>query len=119
MAHPAQHLLLVEDDEDTRELYVEAFESAGYVVRSAASNAEARAHIAEAQPDVLVADYTLSDGTGTALLALCAAARPRLCVLVTGFTADQLPEHGFDVVLTKPFGVAALLEAVRGKPIAG
>jgi DNA-binding NtrC family response regulator len=106
-------ILVVDDDEDTRELYVTAFEAAGFAVRAAASIAEARALIDEANPDVLIADYSLPDGTGAALLELCATARPRLCVLVTGFREKEVAASEFDLVLTKPVDFATLVALVR------
>ena len=106
-------LVVDDDDEDTRELYVAAFAAAGLRVQVAASIAEARAVISESKPHVLIADYSLPDGTGAALLELCQTARPQLCVLVTGFREQDVAASGFDLVLTKPVDLAILLRAVR------
>lgn len=115
MALPTSPLILVvDDDEDTRDLYVVAFETAGFTVRAAASVAEALAVLGEIAPDVLIADYSLPDGTGSTLMQSCAAARPRLCVLVTGFHERDVVASGFDLVLTKPVAFEMLVEAVRG-----
>jgi two-component system phosphate regulon response regulator PhoB len=111
-------ILVVDDDEDTRELYVATFEATGFKVRAAASIADALVVLRETTPDVLVADYSLPDGTGSALLDLCAAARPRLCVLVTGFHEREVTAGGFDLVLTKPVDFRTLVEAVRGSAAA-
>ena len=113
MVPTAPPILVVDDDEDTRELYVAAFAAAGLRVQVAASIAEARAVISESKPHVLIADYRLPDGTGAALLELCQTARPRLCVLVTGFREHEVAASGFDLVLTKPVDLAILLRAVR------
>jgi len=112
---PDPPILVVDDDEDTRELYVTAFEAAGFSARAAASIAEARALIDEARPDVLIADYSLPDGTGAALLDLCATARPRLCILVTGFHEQKVAASKFDLVLTKPVDFRKLVSLVRDR----
>jgi CheY-like chemotaxis protein len=113
MQTPLPPILVVDDDDDTRELYVAAFAAAGWDVRAAASIAEACASIAEAKPDVLIADYRLPDGTGSALLERCADARPRFCVLVTGFGEKQVAADGFDRVFTKPVDFKVLVQAIR------
>lgn len=115
MAPPTSPLVLVvDDDEDTRDLYVVAFETAGFTVRAAASVAEALGVLGEVKPDVLIADYSLPDGTGSALIESSVAARPRFCVLVTGFDERDVVASGFDLVLTKPIAFEMLIEAVRG-----
>ena len=106
-------ILVVDDDADTRELYTEAFAATGSTVRTAASLAEALVVLGEIEPDVLIADYSLPDGTGSALLERCTGARPRLCVLATGFQENQVAASGFDLVLTKPVDFRLLVEAVQ------
>ncbi len=112
MVPTAPLILVVDDHEDTRDLYVAAFAAAGLEIQVAASVAEARVIISESRLDVLIADYSLPDGTGAALLELCATARPRLCVLVTGFREQDVAVTGFDLVLTKPIEFAMLVQAV-------
>lgn len=118
MPPSAAPILVVDDDEDTRDLYVVAFEAAGFTVRAAATIAEARAVLGETQLCVLIADYSLPDGTGSALLELCETARPRLCVLVTGFREMDVAASGFDLVLTKPVDFQMLIAAVRERTAA-
>jgi DNA-binding response OmpR family regulator len=108
-------VLVVEDETDLRELFIFALEVAGFVVRGADSVTSARAQLAEALPDALVADYGLPDGTGATLLALCADARPRVCVLLTGHDARDIATDGFDVVLIKPILPEALVGAIRAR----
>jgi DNA-binding response OmpR family regulator len=110
-------ILVVDDDDDTRELYVAAFEAAGFTLRAAANIAEALRVLGEFEADVLIADYSLPDGTGSALLELCAAARPPFCVLVTGFHERDVVASGFDLVLTKPVAFDTLVGAVRGATV--
>ena len=106
-------VLLVEDDQDTRELLAEVLQARGCSVRGAETVANARAVIAEARPDVLVADYSLPDGTGADIVQGLSSSRPRLCILLTGFEPDRVTSTGFDVVLRKPVGPDAVIAEIR------
>jgi two-component system response regulator HydG len=113
MAEPRCRVLIVEDDLDSRELFVLALESAGFVAQGAADVAHARQMFGQLRPDALVADYRLPDGTGNDVLELCADLRPQVCILLTGFDAVDVDAKGFDVVLTKPVGTEKLIETIR------
>jgi two-component system response regulator HydG len=113
MAERRCQVVIVEDDLDSRELFVLALEAAGFTAHPAEDVAHARRVVAEVRPDALVADYRLPDGTGNDVLALCGDARPSLCVLLTGFDAVDVDAKGFDVVLTKPVGTEKLIETIR------
>jgi two-component system response regulator HydG len=113
MAERPCHVVIVEDDIDSRELFVLALEAAGFTAHAAEDVAHARQIVAEVQPDALVADYRLPDGTGNDVLALCGDTRPALCILLTGFDAVDIDAKGFDLVLTKPVGTEKLIETIR------
>lgn len=66
VTHP--HLLLVEDDEDTRELMALALAAAGFSVHTAGSGREALARLADSEYDLLVTDYDMPGMTGTEML---------------------------------------------------
>lgn len=107
-------VVVVEDETDLRELLVFALEVATFDVRAADSMAEARVLLdAQQKPDVLVADFSLPDGTGADLLALCAETRPSVCILLSGHDARDIPGAGFDVVLTKPVLPEKLVGEIR------
>ena len=109
-------VVVVEDETDLRELFVFALEVATFVVHAAASVAEARTLLeGPLKPDVLVADFGLPDGTGADLLALCASARPSVCILLSGHDARDIPVAGFDVVLTKPVLPEKLVGEIRAR----
>ena len=109
-------VVVVEDEEDLRELLVFALEVAKFEVRAAGSLAEARLLLAaERHVDVLIADFGLPDGTGADLLELCANARPRVCILLSGHDARDIPVAGFDVVLTKPVTPEKLVSEIRAR----
>lgn len=113
-AHGPLQVVVVEDEEDLRELLVFALEVAKFEVRAAGSLAEARSLLAaEGHADVLVADFGLPDGTGVDLLEL--SARPRLCILLSGHDARDIPAAGFDVVLTKPVTPEKLVSEIRAR----
>ena len=108
------HVVVVEDEEDLRELLVFSLEVAKFEVRAAGSLAEARSLLAAGRhADVLVADFGLPDGTGADLLELCADVRPRVCILLSGHDARDIPAGGFDVVLTKPVTPEKLVSEIR------
>lgn len=65
----SQQILLVDDSMTVRQAYGDALDQAGFQVVTAATLAEARAALAEHDPDLLVLDVHLPDGDGLDLLA--------------------------------------------------
>jgi DNA-binding response OmpR family regulator len=113
---PRVHVVVVEDETDLRELLVFALEGAKFVVHAAASLAEARALLdGPVQADVLIADFSLPDGTGADLLERGARVRPRVCILLSGHDARDIPVNGFDLVLTKPVLPERLVSEIRAR----
>lgn len=107
-------VLVVEDDEDCRELYEMALERAGFVAHLAATVAEARAILRTVRPQVLIADYALPDGTGADVLALCKpAASPRVCILLTGYKTRDVNTAGFHIALRKPIAGDELIAVIK------
>jgi len=70
MSARRSRILLVEDDEDHASLITRVFEESvdDFELTWAASLAEARERLAEATPDLVIADLRLPDGAGTELL---------------------------------------------------
>jgi signal transduction histidine kinase/DNA-binding response OmpR family regulator len=66
---PARPILIVEDDEATREIIVELLKTKGYAVRTAADGASARAEVAESLPELVILDLMLPKVSGFELLA--------------------------------------------------
>ena len=110
-------VLVVEDDEDTRELVRATLEHAGAQVETVGSAREARREMLEESPDVLVSDirmpeedgYSLSQslrtaGVTTPAIALTANARRE--------DAEAARTAGFQIHLAKPIDAARLVEAV-------
>ncbi len=108
------HILLVEDDEDTRELMALALTGAGFDVRPACSGREALSFLAETPYDLVVTDYDMPEMTGTEMLAIAMQrgivgdARP---LIVTAHPSPKGTE-GFPVV-RKPLDLARFVAMLR------
>jgi hypothetical protein len=109
-------VLVAEDHDDTRDLFVLSLRQAGFEAYGAGSMAHARDLLATVPPDVLVADYALGgDGSGADLLARCRGAPPRVCIMVTGYDPKDVDSTGYQLVLTKPVLGDQLVDAVRAR----
>jgi CheY-like chemotaxis protein len=115
------HVLVVDDDLDTRELYHVMLESVGYDVTSAGTVCGALELASVKLPHVVVTDWRLPDGDGLSLsntLREHHAWRHVPLIAVTGvnmpsdMTAD-LHARGFTDVMVKPASPDAILHAVR------
>ena len=108
-------VLLVEDDVLIRVNTAEALQDGGCVVVEAASAEEAMAALQTAPIDVLVTDVNLPGASGAVLAARARILRPGIgLVFATGDVASVAhEEQAGAVLLSKPYGSDALLEAVR------
>jgi len=61
-------ILLAEDDDDLRELYVHMLASAGYIVTAVRGGLEALAEIQVNRPDAVVTDIVMQDFSGLDLI---------------------------------------------------
>ncbi|HEY8359584.1 MAG TPA: response regulator, partial [Ramlibacter sp.] len=105
-------MLLVDDDQETRQITAELLAIAGHEVLQAGTVAGALALLAE-QPgiEVLVTDLSLPDGSGEALVARVREQRPTLAVVfASGKRPDALPANSVSVL--KPFGTEELERAL-------
>jgi len=115
------HLVLVVDDEPAiLEILAMRIESWGFEVCTAGNAGEARTLFQERDPDLVVSDVVLPDGSGLDLLQEIQASRPRPVILVTAHgTVDAAVEAlkaGARDFLTKPLdygNLEALLEDAR------
>lgn len=112
-------VLVVEDDEDNRELVQTFLEREGATVRTAATVTEAKEAFAAGLPDVVLTDMHFADGDGFELLTALrgmhgGASLP--VIAVTGRadlrTRERAVEAGFTKYVTKPIDVFALIGAV-------
>jgi len=85
------HILLVEDDEDHRELITRAFERSGlYRLSNACDLAGAQEILAQATPDAVIADLRLPDGRGIDLLPATRDTAPFPLVVLTSHGNEQV-----------------------------
>lgn len=118
-ASSSGRILLVDDDEDIRDAFVDAFTALmpGYEVVAAGSGQAALRLAREGRFDVLVTDYRMPDMDGLALAQeLRGRGRCRAAFLVTAFGDRSLAQEAGALGVTlvhKPFDVVGLLERVR------
>jgi signal transduction histidine kinase/CheY-like chemotaxis protein len=113
----AVRVLVVEDDDDTRDVVRATLEHAGASVEVVSSASDARREMSSQSPHVLISDirmpeedgYSLirslrKDGVSTPAIALTAYARRE--------DADEARAAGFQIHLAKPIDTGRLIEAV-------
>ncbi len=115
------NILVVEDDDDTRELLKVLFETEGGSVTSTASVQEGLAAYDRSRPDVLVADIGMPDYNGYTLIGRVRA-RDRdhrnivpaiaLTAYSTAIDRDTVLSAGFQVHMPKPFEPERLIAVV-------
>jgi len=108
-------VLVVEDDDTLRSLWVDVFEGAGHEVMDAADAKHARSCLRKRPCDVAVLDLNLGDETGLSVATLASYVNPD-CKIVM-ITGSQLFANGelfniapaISTVLRKPVGVEEIL----------
>jgi two-component system OmpR family response regulator len=125
MERSGLRVLLVEDDDDNRELMAEVLAAAGYDVVAAANGAEGLRTLSERSVDVVVTDVGMPGMGGLEVARAAKRIAPAVpVVVVTGWAEreDIASARGRDVdaVLVKPVDPDALAlavsEAVAGRP---
>jgi two-component system, OmpR family, response regulator len=111
------HVLLVEDDDDNRELMAEVLESAGYQVIAAGSGAEGLRTLAERSVDVVVTDVGMPGMGGLEVARAAKEIAPQVpVVVVTGYAEREditrARGHEVDAVLVKPVDPDSLTAVV-------
>ena len=115
-----RRVLIVEDDDDSRELLIELIALLGHTAVGFSNARDALRAAKQAPPDVVLIDLGLPDASGCDIarsLRSTAGAKMRL-VAVTGYsdsvTRKLAAEAGFDEFVVKPFAsdkLAALLDS--------
>jgi CheY-like chemotaxis protein len=99
-----ERLLLIDDDETTRELLTTLLGAEGWFVTEAASGDDAVALAPFVFPQVILSDLQMPGLSGPQLAAeLCAACDQRPFLLAMTATPTQEIPAGFDALLVKPF----------------
>jgi two-component system chemotaxis response regulator CheY len=111
----ANHLLLVEDDVEMRELVAESLRGAGYEVEEASDGRDALAAIMRECPSLIVTDCNMPNMTGNELVEQLALDE-RLClipaIVVSALKQSPMPANVI-AFLAKPFKMDKLKAAVR------
>lgn len=108
--------LVVDDEQDHRELVRDVLEREGWTVELAVDGLAALGSIPQVRPDVLVLDLRMPNLDGGGVLKMLRAqpaGRKVRVVVTTGAEPDRAVHELADVVLTKPFRPEALVEAVQ------
>jgi CheY-like chemotaxis protein len=116
-------VLVVEDNDDVRELISENLRELGHRSVPARDRAEALAACGEQSIDVLLTDVALPDGSGIALAGTLAARFPRMPIIVASGYGETLRGSRIEsairpdvLTLPKPFDIEqlrAVLERAR------
>ncbi|MDO9023503.1 response regulator [Zwartia sp.] len=111
------HILIVDDDRDIRDLLSEYLQKQGYRVSVAADGRAMRTVLSRAEPDLIVLDLMLPGEDG---LVLCREVRaqsdiPIIILTARGEEVDRIVglEMGADDYLAKPFSPRELLARIK------
>jgi CheY-like chemotaxis protein len=116
MEDRAPHVLLVEDDRDTREMYSFYLSYSGLHVTEARTGRRALEQAREERPDVVVTDIAMPEMDGLELSRRLRAEEPTHdvpIIAVSGQASDGARQAGADIVLEKPCRPDRLLRAIE------
>ncbi len=113
----AARVLVVEDDEDARDLVRVTLEAAGACVETVSSASDARREILAGPPDVLISDVRMPEEDGYSLLrSLRREGVATPAIALTAYArkedVDQARAAGFQIHLSKPVDARRLVDAV-------
>jgi DNA-binding NtrC family response regulator len=115
---PPRRILLVDDDNDLRQLYADVLVRSGYHVDTAKDGASGWRALNASRYDLVITDNTMPRVTGLDLIKKLRSEDMRLSVILASGTApteelNRCPWLQLDAVLPKPFSIEELLETVR------
>ena len=107
-------ILVVDDNQDVRQMMAVALQTQGYAVEEAADAGEALAHLHSGHFDVVLSDYELPDQTGVTMLreASRTGVLGNTAALIVTAHAQPDDAAGYEVI-TKPVNPDRLLAQVR------
>lgn len=111
----AKRILVVEDDDVNRKLFVSLLEEKGYEVAEASDGMEAVEKIREGAPALVLLDIVLPRMSGFEVLKRCRESGLLENTSVYALTASAMPEireAGFNGIITKPIRVTEFLRMV-------
>lgn len=112
------NLLIVDDDEELRDILCSIFDAYGFSVRSANSGSSAFEIVKKEHVDLIVSDMRMADGDGMMLLEKVREHDPDVPVVIfiTGFTdvsREECLKKGAAEVINKPFDRQKLVDRVK------
>jgi len=120
------HILVVEDDTDSRNVLAVLLQRLGALVEAVASAQEAIERLSHRCPDVLISDIGMPEEDGYSLIRrvreICSADKlPAIALTAYARKQDALEAlaAGFDCHLPKPIAPAQLVRAIRALTMAG
>ena len=120
-APSSRRVLIIEDNDDTRQMLHEVLQMSGHVVREARDGASGLALASEARPDVALIDIGLPDVDGYEVarrLRAAAGGRRMGLIALTGYGQAEDQQRafaaGFDAHLTKPVAPERLKQVIAG-----
>ncbi len=117
------HVLVVDDDANTREALVAFAQAEGFTTAGAGSVEEARIHLVRQRPDVVLMDLRLPDGSGIDLFNDLEDPASIETILITGHasieTAVEALRLGASDYLTKPVNLQRLKSVLGRVPKSG
>lgn len=115
MPHPKK-VLVVDDDQPTREVVAEVLEEEGYLVRSAESTTNALAAIEAEAYDLVLLDLRMPGVNGVELFRTLyqrsLATMPIILMTADNKSMQELVAQGVKFILFKPFNLDTLLSCV-------
>lgn len=112
-------VLLADDDDDLREMLAELLTSLGFEVIPARSGNEAFELFTREQPDIVISDIQMEDGSGTDLMHSIRALPPEQggltpAIAISGVAQlEETLDAGFHWHFVKPASVQALVDTLR------
>jgi CheY-like chemotaxis protein len=110
-------ILLVDDDNNLRELLAQALQAQGHLVRQASDGASALAALAEELPDVAILDFAMPGMNGAELAVRVAERWSGLPIIFASGFADtaaiEAATGGRAPIIRKPFHVEELRQAMQ------
>lgn len=118
LANPARRILVVDDDEDIRQVSARVLRHFGFQTETAADGAAAWEALQAAGYDLLITDHNMPEVSGAELVKKVRSARMTLPVILA---SGAMPTHELDgnawmqplTTLVKPFSGVQLVAMVR------
>ncbi len=110
-------LLVVDDDQDTRQMLTQFLQQNGSIALPAASEADVRRHLATGRIDLILLDGMLGDENGLEICARLRAEQDVPIIMISALSADHQRMSGYQVgaddYIAKPFNPQLLLARIK------